>query len=252
MSRPKNPWIVRFGPPVPRPRARVLAFPHAGGGASSFRMLAKAMPPDVELVGVQPPGREARLDTPAIIGARAIADAALPALVDELDVPVVLLGHSFGALIAYEVGRALARRGRPARLFVSSAHRAPDDPPDHAQLHAADEATLFAALQGYGGLPKEVLEHRELVDMILPTMRADLESDYVYAHDPEGGTLGCAIVSLVGEADPSTTRALAEGWSRFADRGFTFEPLAGDHFPHITPDGARRVAAIILKGLSFP
>ena len=231
---------------------RVLAFPHAGGGASSFRVLAKAMPPDVELVAVQPPGREARLDTPAIIGARAIADAALPALTVELDVPVVLFGHSFGALIAYEVARTLARTGRPARLLVSSAHRAPDDPPDHAKLHESDEPTLFAALQSYGGLPKEVLECRELVDMILPTMRADLESDYTYAFDPAAGPCACPVVSIVADADPSVSRTQGEGWSRFTQGPFFYESIGGDHFPHIDPDGARRVVAILLKALGIP
>ena len=60
----RTPWLIV---PEPRPaaRLRLICFPYAGGGASTFSLWPRALPSHVELCAVQLPGREERLsETP--------------------------------------------------------------------------------------------------------------------------------------------------------------------------------------------
>src|SRR3954468_12228703 len=96
--------------PAPAARLRLVCFPYAGGGASAYWRCAAALPAGIELAAVTLPGREARLDEPP----RENLAMLLPELLDALAryrQPVAFFGHSMGALIAFELCRALAREG---------------------------------------------------------------------------------------------------------------------------------------------
>ncbi len=251
----RNPWVLRPRLPAATPTsiaARVIAFPHAGGGATSFRALGQALPPSIELCAVQLPGREARLGEAPLVGARTIAGAALIGLGELLvSAPVVLLGHSAGALVAYEVARSLARSGRPARLLVASAHRAPDQPPSETATFGLSDDDFLAAVGRYGGLPEELLANRELVELVLPSLRADFETDHRYAHDPSLGGARCPILAIHGEGDRSVTLPEIAAWAPYATGGFSRVEVPGGHFPHIDVAGARRVADVLVRAIAL-
>ncbi len=105
---------------------RLVCFPHAGGSASAYRDLA--LPPEVEICAVQPPGRGPRRAEPACGSFKELTDAVIEALRPTLEagMPFAFFGHSFGSLCAVEVTRALTERGfrTPLALFLS-AHPAP-------------------------------------------------------------------------------------------------------------------------------
>ena len=113
-------WVVRSG--RGEPRLRLLCFPYAGGGASSFRGWADQLPAHVEVCALQLPGRETRLKEQPL--------ARLPDLIAALvaetrayrQCAYAFFGHSLGGLIAFELTRALRRRGErlPLQLFVSA------------------------------------------------------------------------------------------------------------------------------------
>src|SRR6059058_5813767 len=95
-------WLV-----VPRARQRVsvrlFCFPYSGGSAFAFRTWPDYLPPDVEVCAVQLPGRENRLREPPARRVAPLVDALFDSLVEQLDVPCALFGHSLGALLAFEV-----------------------------------------------------------------------------------------------------------------------------------------------------
>src|SRR6185369_9129448 len=98
---------------------------------------ATAVPPDIEVLGVQLPGRGSRFKEPLATELSPLLDA-LALEITRLgeDAPFAFFGHSMGALIAFEVARELRRRGAPlpSHLFVSG-HRAPGLPERDAPLH---------------------------------------------------------------------------------------------------------------------
>ncbi|HEX2079482.1 MAG TPA: thioesterase domain-containing protein [Longimicrobium sp.] len=222
-------WITRPRP-SPRARLRLLCLPHAGGGASSFRGWADALPPEVEVCPVQLPGRENRVAEPAFDRVPPLVEALADAVEPLLSLPFALFGHSNGALIGFELARTLRARGRPgpAHLFASG-RRAPDLPSGRPPTHHLPDAEFLAELQALGGVPAQILEHPELLAMLLPTLRADVAIHETYAFHEEP-PLASPITAYGGLADPRVSREQLEGWGRHTAGPFVMRLFPGGHF----------------------
>jgi surfactin synthase thioesterase subunit len=207
----------------PGASVRLYCFPHSGGSAGEYLRWADRLP-DVEVWGLQLPGRGGRHREPAF--------TRMPALVRELVADVrfdgrfALFGHSLGALVAYEVARALRAAGRrpPAWLFASG-HPAPDLPRTAPPLHHLPDAELAGRI---GTLPPEVRDDPGLLDLALPAYRADLAIVETYRHVP-GEALDCPITVIGGTEDEPTDAELA-AWRRHTTGPFALHCLPGGHF----------------------
>jgi len=176
------------------------------------------------------PGREGRFAEPA---ARDL-DALVADLVRQLtlppDEPFALLGHSMGALMAFELSRELRRLGRmgPRRLFVSS-FRAPHLPNRRPPLHAVPDLLLKAELQRLQGTPPEVLAQPELMQTLLPSLRADLGLVERYHHGTQA-PLDCPITGLAGVTDERVSRLELTGWRQHTRGDYRLRLFPGTHF----------------------
>lgn len=99
-------WVRPFRL-TPMPRLRLACFPHAGGSASFFRSWSERLPPDIDLLALQYPGREDRFNEAPATRLEDLADGAALALRDFADAPLALFGHSLGAALAYETALRL-------------------------------------------------------------------------------------------------------------------------------------------------
>lgn len=165
-------WL-RCPRPLRWPALRLVCFPHAGGNAAFYRPWASQVPDDVEVYGVQYPGRMDHTgepfaaDLPTLAEGAAAAIRALPA-----DAPVVLFGHSLGASVAYEAARRLDGPGSTLRALVVSGRPAPDRL-RATSVHLADDDTLWAETGRLGGTDPEALQHEGVRAIALPVLRAD-------------------------------------------------------------------------------
>jgi medium-chain acyl-[acyl-carrier-protein] hydrolase len=214
----------------PRARLRVFCFPYAGGGASAYRGWAAALPSDVEVCPVQLPGRESRLREPAYERVEPLIQALADVLALHSDLPFVFFGHSMGALISFELARELRRRGSagPLHLFVS-ARRAPQVPAREENIHDLPEPQFVAKLRELNGTPEEVLQHAELMRLLLPVLRADFAVNEAYTFQPEE-PLEAGISAFGGLGDVEVTRDDLAGWSVHTRGTFRLRMLPGDHF----------------------
>lgn len=221
-------WII--GPrPGPGARLRLFCFPYGGAGASLYRGWSAALPATVAVCPVQLPGRENRLTEPSFRRLQPLIQALADGLTPYLDLPFALFGHSMGALVSFELARELRRRGRfPACLLVSS-FRAPHLPDPDPPIYHLPDAEFIQELADLGGTPPEVLENAELMELVLPRLRADLEVCDTYSYVPEA-PLACPITALGGVDDQEVRPEELEGWREHTSGAFRLRLFSGDHF----------------------
>lgn len=246
--RDRDPWIH----PVRRhsaSRLRLFCFPYAGGGTAWLRAWADALP-SVEVCAVRLPGRETRLREPPFRRLRLLVDALVPSLMPWLDMPYALAGHSLGALLAFETARALRRAGArtPERLILLG-RGAPDRRSRLPQLHTLPDRDFLAAVQSrYGGIPQAVLAEPELVEMILPILRADFELLDTYALAPEP-PLDCPLFVYGGAQDSLIREEDLAAWRQHTSSDFSLRLLPGGHFfPQSPASGLLPLLATTLLG----
>lgn len=230
MSPPASSWIVRMKPRNAA-RRRLLCVPYAGVGPSAYRRWADALPADIEVGVLHLPGREGRLRETPFTRIEPLIDAASIALRPYLDLPFAMFGHSMGALVAFE----LARRFRddegsmPTHLFVSG-RRAPHLPPRHPAItHLPDSEFVREIRRRYNGIPDEVMQHPDLLALLLPGLRADLSVIETYVHRP-GRALDCPIVAFGGVKDPEATEAELVEWRQQTTAALSIRMFQGGHF----------------------
>lgn len=227
MSRSGSPWLL--GPKRHAPATlRLFCFPHAGAGGSAFRGWAQRLPASVQPIAIELPGRESRIREAPLVEMRSVLDALARIVVESGPSPFAFFGHSLGALIAFELTRALRRTGAPlpAALIVSGC-TAPHLRGQHRRLSLLPDGEFLDALRQFNGLPRELLELPELLDLVLPTLRADFQllDSYVYEDDRP---LPCPLVAYGGLAD--ATVADIDLWQEHAAGPFTARRFPGDHF----------------------
>ncbi|PYS90392.1 MAG: putative thioesterase [Acidobacteria bacterium] len=224
-----TPWLV-INRPNPQARLRLFCFPYAGGGAATYHAWPGELPTEVEVCAVQLPGRASRSRESPYDRLKQLVEALAPAVLPYLDRPYAFFGHSMGALIAFELTRRLRREAdtSPAHLFVSG-RRAPQLPRTNPPIHDLPEAEFVQALRRLNGTPDEVLAHPELMELMLPLLRADFAAVGTYEYTPEPA-LACPITAYGGLQDHEVSRAQLEAWRTQTTGGFTLRMLPGDHF----------------------
>jgi medium-chain acyl-[acyl-carrier-protein] hydrolase len=237
-------WLVRGPASRLAPRARLFCFSYAGGGASAFRQWQAGLPPDLEVCAVQLPGREGRLREPALTRIATAVEALVPVLAPLLDRPFAFFGHSMGAVLATELTTSLSSTGgpTPAHLFVS-ARRAPGIPDPDPPLGALPDAEFLAELnRRYGGIPAEVMRDKEMMSLLLPSLRADISALENHRSTPQT-RIAVPLSVFGGSSDSRVPRAHLEAWRHVASGGFRLRLFAGDHF-YINPRRAELLAEV--------
>jgi medium-chain acyl-[acyl-carrier-protein] hydrolase len=224
-------WVLRPRP-LAEPRLRLFCFPYAGAGTSALRQFSLELPSDIEPCIVELPGRETRFtEAPfaRVVDLIRAAARAMHPLMD--DAPFALFGHSMGALLGFELARELRRRGgpKPVYLIVSGAlapHLPHPDPPTH---RLSDPEFIEEVRRRYDGIPAAVLEHPELVKIILPTLRADVRSLETYVYRDEA-PLDCPILALGGLEDSRVGSEELGAWRLHTRAPFSMKRFPGNHF----------------------
>ncbi len=222
----------------PRPRAllRLVCLPHAGGVATTYRTWVSALPPWIELVSIQYPGRQDRLGAPFVAPLITLAEQIAEDL--PVDRPLALFGHSMGATVAFEV----ARRVRPAHLFLS----APTDG-SPTSLDTSTDERLVAAVRRLGGSGAVLLEHPEIRRLALPAIRHDVEM--LAAHRIVAGPpLDSPVTVLVGADDKTCSVAGVRHWAQRTTAGFDLRVFPGGH--HYLEDAGDLVVELLAGKLA--
>jgi surfactin synthase thioesterase subunit len=211
---------------------RLVCLPFAGGGSALFYRWRRQLPDWLELTPLTLPGHDGRLNERPLTDLRALAALLVDDLRPVLDRgPFVLLGHSMGAWLAFEMAREIRRRDRRLpKLLVVAASRAPHLRLSESPISGLSDSEFIDVLERrYGGIPPEVRASRELLQLLLPALRADIRMIETYEHADEP-PLETDLLALGGTNDAAVSGAVLEGWRRHTSRDFSARMLPGGHF----------------------
>lgn len=221
---------------VPNPTLRLICFPYAGAGAAAFTRWVKHLPPSWDLVALQLPGRAARCGAPPLHDFALAQEEAWRQLPVWLDRPAIFLGHSLGAIMACESARRWLETdpaGATARLraLAVSACIAPKHwPTDRGRaLAKLDRSGLVDALRQYNGMPAEVFDDDDVLDMLLPTLKADFDLVASYRY-PGAASLSAPILAMHGADDPHVDGSRLPAWADETSGALEIVQCEGDHF----------------------
>lgn len=226
-SRRASGWVRRFFP-AEYAQTRVVCLPHAGGSASYYRPLVRALPPSVDAIVVQYPGRQERYAEALVDSVDELANRVVEELRHWSDRPLAIFGHSMGATVAFEVALRLQRTGTPPVGLFASGRRAPSRPWDE-RLHLCGDDELLAQVRRLSGTDSELLDSAEMMRLALPALRADYRAVETYQYQP-GPPLACPIVALVGADDPHVSVAEIDAWRAHTRMSYEVEVFQGGHF----------------------
>ena len=215
---------------TPDPLLRLICFPHAGGGASTYREWPRDLPPEVDVWAVAYPGRESRFHDPLPDDLTSLASEIVDNLLHVADLPYAFFGHSMGGIISLEVAEQLRQQKRlePWAMYVSG-HGVPCPACQSDPVSQLDDEAFLQRIQSIGGTSAEVLANPELVELILPVLRSDIGMCERYRCE-QSRPLNCRMIAFGGADDPHVTVEDMERWSERTTGRFDFYDFPGGHF----------------------
>lgn len=222
------------GPGAPRrPQGgiKLFLFHHAGGSSASFHEFPRCFPPNWRLCAVELSGREASASTGEFLSASEAAAVVLPGLTAAVDGPYAILGHSMGALVAYELVRELEQRRVPPVWLGISAMPAPGRLAGRWRdgRHLWPREALVSFMRSLGGTSEEMLADPDLVDYMVAILRYDLAVVETYEY-VAGPPLRVPVSVFTGEQDPLTTQDQVGEWHKYSTAPVAFHAYPGGHF----------------------
>lgn len=213
------------------PRLSLLCLPYAGGTSSIYRGWSKALPPWIRVVAFDLPGHGVRRLEPSISDWPALIDWLLPQVEDVTQQPYAIFGHSMGCLVALELAQALRDKGREPKWLGLAACRAPSQREKELKWLHCPERELLDELRSLGGTPRELLENRDLLDLLVPAIRSDFHLCGSYTRS-ERHRLTCPITVFGGTGDHevSLPRTNLTAWQDETSGPCFLTMIDGDHF----------------------
>lgn len=210
-------------------KKRLFCFPYAGAGAAVFRPWVALLPPEIELIAVELPGR-VHLKEKAPETMEELIDVLYPEILLYLDKPFAFFGHSFGSVVAYEMAKRLRNENKalPSHLFVSS-RRPPNVASPLFLAHLDDKNFLVEIQKVYGAIPAAVLNDQALLALFLPILKADIKINETYV-----GTitppLSVPVTVFYGQEDSSGSNLSLQDWQKVTTGPLVMKSFPGGHF----------------------
>lgn len=222
MPKHSGPVLVPVAPGSDPVEVTLVFFPGAGAGPGYFHQWRTAVPADWALVAVNLPGRGSRFAEPFARDLVSVANEIAVALGQLHASQLVLLGHSFGAILALEVA---IRLPEPPRLLATAGCPAPPAEPITYRREPTREDDLMLARLLLQQVAPELEESvfEEMVQITAPVCRADMELLRGYRRPDQ--QLNCDVISFYAEQDYSD----AEVWQELTARRARTVVVPGDH-----------------------
>jgi medium-chain acyl-[acyl-carrier-protein] hydrolase len=212
----------------PNAKFRLICFPFAGGGISTYLPWARHLDSHIELSIVQLPGRGVRLfDEPYRTMGEMVQD--LSDAIKNLDYKdTILFGHSMGAKVAYEVTLSLKDSVQYPIHLIASGSAAPNVERQKERIHHLANDLFVEKIGALNGTPQEVLGNPEIIELLLPSLKADFEIIENYINRNEAKQ-PIPVSVLAGDKDELDIGSIY-AWFQMFTKNTGIHWVDGDHF----------------------
>lgn len=206
---------------------RLYCFPYGAGGASVYREWQEKLFPYYNVISIQLPGREDRIDEEPISNMQELLTTLESILKPHLHIPFAFYGHSLGALIAYLLTHILDQK--PEHLFVGAFSAPLRENPWLQKIKAKfpnlEESYNAKAILEFFSSKEASPEHLERA---IPLFLADVR--LVESAKIPQNTISVPITAFGGINDDRVAPSEIEEWSALTSNSFQVHILEGDHF----------------------
>lgn len=243
----ESPWFL-----IPKPNKkadlRLFCFTYAGGNAEVYHGWTDYLPENVEMIAIQYPGRMKRVNEKPFTRMTELVKSIAEEIKPYINKPFAFMGHSMGALIAYELARHNRNMGypMPRHLFLA-ARKAPHIQNVHPHIHKMSTEECISIIRSYDAVPEAVINNKELFALILPVIKGDFEMIETWEYEED--SLETPITAFGGINDTLANRQDMEAWKRFTTSDFKTYIFPEKHFFIHNEEVKKTMIAIISKTL---
>ncbi len=208
----------------------VIVIPHAGGMASTYYEFKKIDQNMFNFIFLELPGRGRRFKEELIYDMKELVDDLYTQIRDVIfEEQYVLLGHSMGSWVAYELYYKILKENAPLPLHIFfSSNRSPYYKPDWTIAHDTDENFIKHILE-YGQTSEEVFKKPLLRKKFLSILRADYLVMDGYFPEEKKQKMDVNISILGGDNDMLISKGFNE-WKELTNGKCDDKIFPGGHF----------------------
>lgn len=222
--------FIRYSKELAGRNKKIICLPYAGGGASSYINWQDYFGSAVQVLPIQLPGHEDRMDEELVDNCKNLAAL----IADDIEVYIsdaefAIFGHSMGGIIAFELERILENKGYQAEFCVISSTDMSETNLEVKSSILNDEDFLKKVFE-YGAMDEDnlVLQYPEFREIFVNILRADFNIVESYAAD--GYKVNCPLIALCGDGDPKETLSNMHSWEEYTYGNVTYQEYPGGHF----------------------
>lgn len=211
-------------------RKKLIVFPCAGGAEQNYRRISSLINCDVNIVEYS--GHWTRYEEALYDSMETCINSLFEEVVKNIndDEEVALLGHSMGAIVAYEVCKKMKANGyNTGPLFIVACDS--PDKIDYTKISFKNDDEVISFLRKIRQIPEKVLDSHFFEDNLLPFIRNDIRIVAKYLCDRNSGNdvvLDNDIIAFYGNRDCFVESI--DGWSNYTNKSFKCFECNGDHF----------------------
>ncbi|NER48373.1 MAG: acyltransferase domain-containing protein [Symploca sp. SIO1A3] len=229
---PFFPNLIAYHKPRSETTLRLFCLHELGGSAYTFSDWSEYLPPQIEIVPIELPGREGSGSEQPFSSFLSAVQVLAGVFTAYQDKPFAIWGQSLGALIAFELAHLLNQQYEmnPLHLFVSTAWP-PNILLDHLEeMRTISPDTLLSSFLGRLEVPPHLAEDRQLTELLETRLQADLPLLLSYQQNySQNQPLNCSISAFGGLEDQEVLEEELSHWHHYTHNQFKLHMFHGQH-----------------------